>query len=324
MSSEGPLLEITGLQVAYGDRVVLRDLSFVVGRGEVFGLLGPNGSGKSTTFSVLTGMLAPQAGSLRFDGRDVAPGDRNLRTQTGVVFQRPSLDGSLTARENLNLAGALHALPKAEIRDRTAEMLEFADLTDRADDAVKTLSGGMRRRLELARGLMHRPRLLLLDEPTTGLDEASFQRTWRRLEALRAEAGVSMLVSTHRPDEAARCDRIALVDDGRVVACDTPQNLQQAVRGDVVSLEGVQPEEIAAEVQSRFDLEPRIHDGAVEFVCERGHELVPRLVEAFPAGRLQAIHLHRPSLADVFLQLTGNELLNDLPEPPSAKKERRR
>ena len=303
-----PLLEIADLRVAFGALRVLDGRSFDVGRGEVFGLLGPNGSGKSTTFSVLTGMLVPESISLRFDGREIAPGARALRARMGVVFQKPSLDPNLDARENLMLAGALFAIPRAERASRADELLRFADLSERATSPVKTLSGGMRRRLELARALVHRPELLVMDEPTTGLDEASFQRTWQRLDQLRHERGVSILVSTHRPEEAARCDRLALVDDGRVVACDTPENLQSGVSGDVVSVHGPDPEELAAVVRDRFELEPRTLDGAVEFVCERGHELIPRLVEAFPRGRLSAVNMKRPSLADVFLRLTGNTL----------------
>ena len=303
-----PLLEIADLRVAYGARRVLDGLSFQVDRGEVFGLLGPNGSGKSTTFAVLTGMLVPESVTVRFEGREVPPGDRALRTRMGVVFQKPSLDPNLSVRENLLMAAALHAVPRAERAGRAAELLDFADLADRRDEAVKTLSGGMRRRLELARALVHRPELLVMDEPTTGLDEASFQRTWSRLEQLRAEHDVTLLVSTHRPEEAARCDRLALVDDGQIIACDTPENLQSAVRGDVVSVHGARPEQVAAVVRERFELEPRTLDGAVEFVCERGHELIPRLVEAFPPGRLSAVNMKRPSLADVFLELTGHNL----------------
>ncbi len=305
------MLEVEGLRVAYGDRQVLEDLTFTVHRGEVFGLLGPNGSGKSTTFSVLTGMLAPQAVTLRFDGRPIAPGARALREQLGVVFQRPSLDPNMTCRENLGMAGRLHGLARGEIAERSRDLLDFADLADRADDPVKTLSGGMRRRLELARSLVHKPRLLVLDEPTTGLDEASFQRTWQRLEKVRREDQVTLLVSTHRPEEAARCDRLALVDHGRVVACDTPENLQQAVRGDVIALHGPDPEEMGRIVRERFELEPRTLEDGVEVVCEKGHQLVPRLVEAFPDGHLSAVQLHRPSLADVFLKLTGHALEED-------------
>lgn len=303
-----PLLEVSDLRVAFGARRVLDGISFEVGRGEVFGLLGPNGSGKSTTFAVLTGTLVAKSVKVRFDGREVPPGDRSLRARMGVVFQKPSLDPNLGVRENLLLAAALHTIPRGERRARADALLDFADLRDRADEAVKTLSGGMRRRLELARALVHQPDLLVMDEPTTGLDEVSFQRTWQRLDTLRTEREVSILVSTHRPEEAARCDRLALVDGGRVVACDTPENLQRAVSGDVVSVHGPRPEELAEVVRERFELEPRTVDGSVEFVCDRGHELIPRLVEAFPRGRLRAINMKRPSLADVFLQLTGNDL----------------
>lgn len=306
-----PLLAVRDLEAGFGARRVLTGLSFSVARGEVFGLLGPNGSGKSTTFRILTGLLEPRGGSLTFDGRPIRPGDRRLRRQIGVVFQSPSVDDYLTCRENLRLAAALHRVPRREAEQRAEAMLELADLADRADEPVKTLSGGMRRRLELARSLIHRPALLIMDEPTTGLDEASFARMWDRLLELRDREGVTILLTTHRPEEAARCDRLALMDGGVVVACDTPEALQRSVSGDVISLHGDDVERLAAVVRERFGLEPQPLDDGVRFVCERGHELIPRLVEAFPPGSLKAVNLKRPSLADVFLELTGRELAND-------------
>ncbi len=303
-----PLLEVNDLIVRYGDRTVLDGLSFTVGRGEIFGLLGPNGSGKSTTFSVLTGLLAPAAGRFRFDGADIEPGARSLRARIGVVFQKPSLDKSLSGRENLMLAARLHGVPRADRRARVAALLELAELADRADEPVKKLSGGMARRLELARSLVHEPILVVMDEPTSGLDERSFQRTWDRLERLRRERGLSILVSTHRPEEAARCDRIALIDDGKLVACDTPEALRTSVSGDLVTLVGADAEALAALVRERFGVEARVIDNAVSLRCDEGHALIPRIVEALPAGRLKAVHLERPGLAEVFLARTGRTL----------------
>ncbi|MEZ4468520.1 MAG: ABC transporter ATP-binding protein [bacterium] len=303
-----PLLAVDGLTVGYGKREVLKGLTFSVQPGEIFGLLGPNGSGKSTTFSVLTGLLKAQAGTLRLEGEAIAPGARALRSRLGVVFQKPSLDPNLTCRENLRMACRLHGIKGATAQERVESLLVFADLADRAGEAVKTLSGGMRRRLELARGLVHQPRLLIMDEPTTGLDEASFHRTWQRLHALRTEVGLSILLSTHRPEEAARCDRLALIADGKIIACDTPAALQAAVSGDVVSVFGDDPEGLASVLRDHFDVEPRRIDGGVRFRCDEGHTLIPRVVEAFPAGRLRAVHLKQPSLSDVFLKLTGMSL----------------
>lgn len=310
-----PRLEVRDLAVSFKvrkglPRKVLEGLSFSTLPGEIFGLLGPNGSGKSTTFHVLTGGLRPDAGTLLLDGVPIAPGAAALRRQMGVVFQSASVDINLTCRENLQLAARLHCVPARDATDRIRELLALADLTDRADERVKTLSGGMKRRLELSRALIHRPRLLLLDEPTVGLDEASFERTWRRLAELRAAEGVTLLLSTHRPEEAARCDRIALLDQGRIVALDTPANLQARVAGDVITLHGADLEALAAEVRARFNLEAKVVGDGVTVLVEAGHTWIPRLVEAFPPGRLTAVNLHRPSLADVFLSTTGHTLFD--------------
>jgi ABC-2 type transport system ATP-binding protein len=308
-----PLLEVRGLSVEFKKRRVLEEVSFSVQPGEIFGLLGPNGSGKSTTFHVLTGVLRPRAGALFFEGQPVAPGARLVRRQLGVVFQSASVDINLTCRENLRLAARLHRVPGAEVEGRIRDLLGLADLTDRGDDRVKTLSGGMKRRLELARSLIHRPRLLILDEPTVGLDEVSFERTWQRLAELRAREGTTLLLTTHRPEEAARCDRLALLDQGRIIAVDTPANLQARVSGDIVTLHGERPDELAQVIRERFSQEVVRLDDGVSLVVERGHEWIPRLVEAFPAGRLTAVNMHRPSLADVFLELTGHTLFDVSP-----------
>ncbi|MCK6569886.1 ABC transporter ATP-binding protein [Myxococcota bacterium] len=303
-----PLLEVRHLSVNFKTRSVLDDVSFSVARGEIFGLLGPNGSGKSTTFHVLTGVLRPRAGELVFRGTRIDPGERDMRRRMGVVFQAPSVDINLSCRENLLLAARLHRVPRSARDARVRDLLGLADLTDRADDRVKTLSGGMKRRLELARSLVHEPEFLILDEPTVGLDEASFERTWQRLTRLRAERGLTLLLSTHRPEEAARCDRLAVLDGGRVVTVDTPAALQARVSGDVVRLMGPDPEEIAATLAARFPHAVTVEAQGVALVVERGHEWIPRFVEAFPAGRLSAVEMHRPSLADVFLSLTGHAL----------------
>jgi ABC-2 type transport system ATP-binding protein len=303
-----PLLEIRNLSVHFKTRRVLEGVSFAVSRGEIFGLLGPNGSGKSTTFHVLTGVLRPRAGDVLLDGRAIPPGAREMRRRMGVVFQAPSVDINLTCRENLFLAARLYRVPRGAIEARVRDLLALADLADRADDRVKTLSGGMKRRLELARSLIHEPEFLILDEPTVGLDEASFERTWQRLTRLRSEKGLTLLLTTHRPEEAARCDRLAILDGGRVVTIDTPASLQARVSGDVVRLLGPAPEEIAATLTERFSHPVTVEAHGVSLVVERGHEWIPRFVESFPAGRLTAVEMHRPSLADVFLSLTGHVL----------------
>jgi len=299
---------VLGLAVERGGRPVLRDVSFDLHAGEVLGILGPNGAGKTTLFQVLCGLVAPSGGRIALDGRAIAPGARELRVASGIVFQSPALDPRLGARQNLALAAALHGVGRAEIRRRSREWLERIDLAQRADEPVSRLSGGMRRRVEIVRALMHEPELLVLDEPTTGLDEAAFRRVWRDLLDLRDRRGLSLLLTTHRAEEAERCDRIAILDHGRFVACDTPESLRSAVRGDLLVLEAQNPEASAALLRERLGLEPRLADGRLTLRRERAHELVPRVVECLPAGELRSIGVRHTGLGEVFLELTGHEL----------------
>jgi len=309
-------LSAEALRFAYADRVALDGVSFEVRPGEVFGFLGPNGAGKSTLFSILAGLLAPSAGRLLLDGRPLDGSGRALRARMGVVFQEPSLDAKLSPRENLRLGAALFAVPRAEAARRAAELLEAAGLADRADEPCGRLSGGMRRRLELARALIHAPDVLLLDEPTNGLDAAAFRRTWAEIEARRRERGLTAVLTTHRPDEAERCDRLAVLWRGRVVAVATPAALRSAVSGDVVVVEADGGEALAAEISARLGVEARPVPGGAAVTRDRGHELVPRLVEAFPAGRFRSVAVRRPTLADAFLRLTGEDLGEEAPAPP--------
>ncbi len=303
-----PRLALRGLAFRYREREVLRDVSFDVAPGEIVGLLGANGAGKSTLFSILAGLLPAGAGKLLLDGEEVLPGARTLRARMGVVFQAPSLDAKLSAEENLVLGGQLFGLPRREARARAAALLSAAGLADRARDAAGKLSGGMRRRLELARALVHRPAILLMDEPTAGLDAAAFRQTWEALHALRRDEGLTVLLTTHRPDEAEACDRLAVLAAGRVVATGTPEALRSRVAGDVVTVEADDPAPLAAELAARFGVPARAGARAVHLERERGHELVPRLVEAFPPGRFRSVSIRRPTLADAFLAITGEEL----------------
>jgi ABC-2 type transport system ATP-binding protein len=308
------LLALSGVSHAFGARKVLDDVAFEVRRGELFGLLGPNGSGKSTILRVLTGLLEPDQARVELSGRPVPPGGRALRERLGVVFQAPSLDARLGADENLALSGALYGLGGAELRERVQQALDFAQLGERAHERVADFSGGMRRRLELARALLHGPELLLMDEPTSGLDETSFRRTWERIEELRAQRGLTVVFTTHRPEEAALCDRVVVIDQGRVVAIDTPEALRRRVSGDILTLEADEPEALCALIAERFELAATVVDGKVVLERERGHELIPRLVEGLPAGRIRSLSMHRPTLADVFVKLTGHSLRQEASE----------
>lgn len=303
-----PLLEVQGLVRRYGDRVAVDGLSFAVGRGESFGLLGPNGAGKTTTFHLLAGLVPPHGGTVRWKGRPASPGDRRLRARLGIVFQRPSLDRLLTGRENLALSAALHGISRAEARQRAQDLAERFEIADRLDEPVRTYSGGMRRRLELARALLHRPELVVMDEPTEGLDARGCRALWDALDALRREEGVTLLLTTHRLEDAERCDRVAILDRGRLVACESPAALNARVSGDVITLRAREPEALAAELPGRVGVEGRVVDGQVVIEHPRGHALIPRVIEAFPPGRIESVHLAPPTLADAFLHLTGRAL----------------
>ncbi|HET8734182.1 MAG TPA: ABC transporter ATP-binding protein [Anaeromyxobacteraceae bacterium] len=304
-------LAADGLRFAYGDRTALDGVSFSIAPGEVFGFLGPNGAGKSTLFAILAGLLAPSSGRIWLDGRPLDAASRALRARMGVVFQEPSLDAKLTAEENLRLGAALFRVPRAEARLRVAELLAAAGLSDRARDPAGKLSGGMRRRLEIARALVHRPDVLLLDEPTTGLDALSFRRTWEALRGSAGPGGATVVLTTHRPDEAAHCDRLAILSRGRVVAVETPASLLTRVAGDVVVVEADEAAALAAEIGQRLGLRARVAGDVVSIERERGHELVPRLVESFPAGRFRSVSVRRPGLADAFLHVAGEDLAEE-------------
>lgn len=303
-------LSVTGLVHAYGAREVLRGLDFEVRRGEVFGLLGPNGSGKSTAMAILAGLIERRGGNVLLDGRPWNLRDAAFRARIGVVFQSPGLDAKLTALENLGLAARLYGYSRSESRERARIAMTRAGLEDRGGDAVGTLSGGMRRRVDIARALLHDPDLLLMDEPTAGLDEASFRATWQRIEKMRGERDLTVLLATHRPEEAERCDRLAIIHEGRAAIVDTPAALKARVASDVVVLRGEDMAELAAPIAERFGVEALYdaEDDELVIDADRGHELVPRLVEAYPGGRLTSVSLRHPSLADVFLKVTGHAL----------------
>ena len=247
-----PRLVVSGLTKAFGTRRALDDVSFSVQPGEIFGLLGPNGAGKTTAFRLLSGLLPPDGGTFTLDGELATAASASYRVRLGVVFQEASLDLKLTGRENLALGAALYGLPRATARQKIDEVLALMQLGARADEPAAKYSGGMRRRIEIARVLMHEPRLLLMDEPGRGVDPEALRRIWDQIESLVARRGLSVIVTTHQPEEAERCQRIAILDQGRVVASGTPDELRARVAGDLVRVEAPRPEEIAAELQARW------------------------------------------------------------------------
>jgi ABC-2 type transport system ATP-binding protein len=308
-----PRLRVRDLRRRFGARAALDGVSFDVHAGEILGLLGPNGAGKTTAFRVLAGLLPADGGSIERDGAAASPAERRYRARLGVVFQEPSIDLKLTGRENLALGAALYGLPRADAARRIDEALGLMELGARANEAAASYSGGMRRRVEIARVLLHDPDLLLLDEPGRGVDPEALRRIWDQLGMLRRTRGVSIVVTTHQPEESERCDRIVILDGGRVCATGTPDELRGRVAGDVVTVRGDAPEEIAALICERLGVPARVAvgelaGGAVTIEAARGHELVPRIAELFAPGRLRSIATARPTLADVFAKLTGKGL----------------
>jgi ABC-2 type transport system ATP-binding protein len=301
------ILAVDGLRHSYGDTLALDDLSFRVRQGEIFGLLGPNGGGKTTLFRILATLLAPSAGRAAIAGHDVVREPHAVRRAIGVVFQSPSLDVKLTVHENMRHQGHLYGLGGAALEARIDEMLGRVAMRDRRDARVETLSGGMRRRIDLAKGLLHRPALVLLDEPTTGLDPGARLDLWDYVSEARARDGLSVLITTHLMEDAERCDRLLIIDHGRIVALDTPDALRDSVGGDVIVARARDPEPLAAEVRERFAQEVLVVDGTLRIRRPRGHEFVPLLFEAFP-GRIDALSVGKPTLEDVFIQRTGHRL----------------
>jgi ABC-2 type transport system ATP-binding protein len=299
-----PVVVTERLGRSYGEREALRDVDIRLGTGEIFGLLGPNGGGKSTLFRILSTLLAPTSGTASVMGHDVVRTPWSVRRSIGVAFQSPSLDGMLTVRENLLHQGHLYGMRGAALRRRIAEMLDLFAIADRARDRVETLSGGLARRVELAKALLHSPPLLLLDEPSTGLDPKGRRDLFEALTHARDNQGTTCFLTTHLMEEGARCDRVAILDRGRLVAWGRPADLVQEIGGDVITLVSEDPAALAQEVRERFGGEPGLEDGVVRLERERGAEVLPELLAAF-AGRVKSATVARPTLEDVFFHKTG-------------------
>jgi ABC-2 type transport system ATP-binding protein len=302
-----PIVETKKLTHTYGLRVALHELTFAVNEGEAVAMLGPNGSGKTTLFRILTTLIPPMDGVARILGYDLASEREAVRPFIGVVFQSPSLDKQLTAEENLMYHGHLYGLRGGELKSRARDLLARVDLADRAHERVGTFSGGMRRRVELAKGLLNRPRLLLLDEPSTGLDPAARQELWNYLQEVRLRDGVTILLTTHLMDEADQCDRVAILDRGKLVAYDSPTNLKERVGGDVITLTTRNAPAVKELLLEKLGMESEVSGAAVRLERPRAHELVPSLIENLP-GLVEAVHVGKPTLADVFMDATGRSL----------------
>jgi ABC-2 type transport system ATP-binding protein len=301
------VIEAQGLVKKYGDLVAVAGIDLEVRAGEIFGFLGPNGAGKSTTISMLCTLLTPTAGVARVAGIDVMRDPAAVRQRIGLVFQDPSLDDQLTGRENLEFHAFVYSVPAPDRKRRIDEMLALLQLSDRAGATVKTYSGGMKRRLEIARGMLHEPHILFLDEPTLGLDPQTRKSIWTHLNELRTKKGVTIFMTTHYMDEAEYCDRIAIIDHGKIVALGTPDELKAMVGGDVVTITSTQPDEAASEITKLLGVTPSGDNGTLRMEVSDGKAFVPRLVRELTAP-VDTVSLRRPSLDDVFLKLTGRAI----------------
>ena len=307
-------IQLDALSHSYGARLALDRLTLTVGEAEIFGLLGPNGSGKTTLFRILSTLMLPSGGRAAIAGFDVAREATQVRQQIGIVFQARSVDLKLTVAENLMHQGHLYGLRGAGLKKRIDEVLGRVLLRDRAADKVETLSGGMQRRVELAKGLIHSPSVLLLDEPSTGLDPGARRDLWQYLRTLRDEDGVSILVTTHLMEEAEHCDRLAILNAGKLVALGTPFALKSEIGGDVVQFETIselEAGELALRLGERFGVQASAHGSTVRLEHQEGHRFVTAVIEAFP-GLIEGISVAKPSLEDVFIQRTGHRFWTEV------------
>jgi len=305
-----PAVAVNNLCYLYGTRTALAGVTFTVSRGEIFALLGPNGGGKTTLFKILSTLMPATSGDVQVFGQSLFQNPHAVRTRLGVVFQHPSLDAKLTVAENLQHHGHLYGLRGKPLRERVDAMLERMGLTERSRDLVETLSGGLQRRVELAKGLLHQPDLLLLDEPSTGLDPGVRRDFNNYLHHLREQAGVTIILTTHIMEEAERCDRVGILHQGQLVALDTPEALKARVGGDVIAIRAQNLQEFRDKLVKRFACEPTLVDDALRIERPQGHDFVREVVEAFP-GEVQSMTFGRPTLEDVFIHQTGHRFWDD-------------
>jgi ABC-2 type transport system ATP-binding protein len=313
-TAANPVISVQNIVHRYDNRTALDDVSFDVRPAELFGLLGPNGSGKTTLFRIFSTLMVPTAGRALIMGFDAARDPAALRRQIGVVFQAQSVDEKLTAYENLWHQGHLYGLHGSALKTRIREILERVGLADRTKELVETFSGGMARRVELAKGLLHHPSVLLLDEPTTGLDPGARRDLWQYLQILRDQERVSVIVTTHLMEEAERCDRLAILNEGKLVALGTPSELKQEIGADVILLDAIgDAESLAQRIGTRFSVHATVLANQVRIELENGHRFITGVVEAFP-GEIQAVRVSKPTLEDVFIHRTGHRFWTETGE----------
>jgi ABC-2 type transport system ATP-binding protein len=304
-------IHIENLTRRFNDLVAVDNISFDIENGEIFGLLGPNGAGKTTTLSMLSTTLKPTSGKAMVNGIDVERDEDGVRKSIGIVFQDQSLDEELTAWENMDFHGRLYRIPTDTRNQRISELLRLVELEDRKDDIVKTFSGGMRRRLEIARGLLHHPSVLFLDEPTLGLDPQTRNHLWQYIATLAREKGITIILTTHYMEEADRlCNRIAIIDHGKIIALDTPKNLKDRIGGDVVTIKSSNPEAIIAALNEPWISRMEKHNDEVIISLQNAEQHVSTIVTLLNSKQvmIESIAIHKPTLEDVFLSFTGKTI----------------
>lgn len=304
------IIEVKSLGFRYADRKALRNVTFAVSEGEIFGLLGPNGGGKTTLFRILSTLLPFETGSVTVKGCDIKSSPFEVRRITGIAFQSNSLDLQLTAPENLQHQGHLHGLKGPRLRAKIDELLTYFGLEERRNEPIKKFSGGMLRRVELAKALLHDPAVLLLDEPTAGLDPAASSDFWDYLQNLRDLRRMTILLTTHSMEEAERCDCLGILSAGRIVSVGAPQDLKAGIGSEIVSIRTLQPEKLADDLREKLNLEPWVLGGVVRIEQADGHTLVAKLIESFPS-LVDSITVGKPSLEDVFIHQTGRRFQED-------------
>ncbi|MCJ7522170.1 MAG: ATP-binding cassette domain-containing protein [Dehalococcoidia bacterium] len=301
------IIEVEELARNFGQLVAVDKISFDVTEGEVFGFLGPNGAGKTTTINMLCTLLTPTGGRATVNGYDILKQRSEVRRSIGLVFQESTLDEYLTAEQNLRFHAYAYNIPRDIREKRVKEVLELVELSDRRKNKVRIFSGGMKRRLEIARGLLHRPRVLFLDEPTLGLDPQTRRSIWDHILEIRKQSNLTIFLTTHYMDEAENCDRITIIDHGRIIAIDTPEKLKDGLGGDMVMLKAEDNEAAALELEGKYGLSPVIQNGMITFSVPQGEKFLPQLMDSFHS-RLLSIGIRRPTLDDVFIKLTGRTI----------------
>ena len=299
-------IQVEELRHHYGDRVALDGLNLTVDEGQIFALLGPNGSGKTTLFRILCTLLQPQSGRVTLTGLDVASQQAKVRSAIGIVFQSPSLDKKLTVRENIRCQAALYGLRGSDLANRETELMQQLGLTDRAKEFAETLSGGLRRRVELAKGMIHRPRLLLLDEPSTGLDPGARADVWQYLQRLRDEFGVTVVLTTHLLEEADRADEIAIMNAGKTVVSGNPDDLRDQAGDTTITIECEDATALAPKIAEHLDCSTTVVGRTVRFGADTRQSDVGNLMQVYP-NEIRAIRIGKPTLEDVFVKYTGHQ-----------------